>query len=141
MKLKQAYDDFDQISWDTGLYCGDPSKAIQSAKEETDINTIVRRFGLTGQLPKDVQAPQYGDFTGVTDYQSALNAVLDAQAAFAAMPAEVRSRFHNDPGAFVDFCSDPSNRDEAKKLGLLVPEAVPEPPLEVRVVPDPVVTS
>lgn len=137
MKLKMSYDDFDQASWDIGLVCLDDSKAVQSAAEEADINTIVRRFGLTGQLPVDVKAPQYGDFTEVTDYQTAMNAVLEAQASFAAMPAEVRSRFGNDPGAFVDFCSDESNKDEMKKLGLLVPDKAPLVPLEVRVVADP----
>lgn len=137
MKLKMAYDDFDQASIEAGLSCPEDSLAIQSAAEEADINTIVRRFGLTGQLPSDVRAPQYGDFTEVTDYQTAMNAVLEAEASFMAMPADVRSRFENDPGRFVDFCSNPDNRDEMKKLGLLVPEKVPPAPVEVRVVVDP----
>ena len=95
----------------------------QSFKEDCDINTIVRRFGLTGQLPQDVRAPTYGDFTAVTDFHSAMNALREAQEAFMLMPAEVRERFRNDPGAFVDFCSDPANAEEARKLGLVdVPE-------------------
>lgn len=125
MRVKQAYDDFMAESDNTGLMCVDPSLAIQSAREEVDINTIVRRFGLTGQLPTDLRAPTYGDFTAVVDYQTALNAVIAADAAFMQMPAHVRERFANDTQKFVEFASDEANRDEMRKLGLLVPEEVP----------------
>ncbi|QCQ85080.1 internal scaffolding protein [Blackfly microvirus SF02] len=121
--------DLKEASDASGLDCSvdGPGKTKQSFAEEADINTLIRRFGVNGQLPAGVRMPTYGDFTGVGDFQSALNAVSDAQAAFMRMPADVRSRFGNDPGAFVDFCSDEANRDEAVKLGL-----VPPPPkLEV----------
>lgn len=124
------------LSDESSLRCEDPSLAVQSSRDEADINTIVRRFGLTGQLPQDVVAPVYGDFTGIGDFQSALNAVLAAEAAFGKMPADVRSRFRNDAGLFVDFCSDERNREEATKLGLLVPVKAPPLPIEVRVVPE-----
>lgn len=111
----------------SGLSCPEPTLAQQHAAEECDINTIVRRFGLTGELPQNVRAPQYGDFTAATDYHTAMNAVISAQASFNQLPAEVRSRFNNDAGLFVDFCSDPNNRAEAEKLGLVVPKATTEP--------------
>lgn len=116
--------DVDEVSRETGLRCEDASLAVQDQKDEVDINTIVKRFGLTGKLPDDVRAPTYGDFTDVVDYQSALNAVIAADQAFMEMPAEVRARFNNDPARFVDFCSDAANADEMAKLGLLSPEAV-----------------
>lgn len=103
----------------TALTCEDPSLAQQHAKEDADINTIVKRFGLTGELPNNVRMPQYGDFTAATDYHTAMNAVIAANTSFAAMPADIRARFNNDPGAFVDFCADENNRDEAIKLGLV----------------------
>ncbi len=109
-----------QVSNETGLECLDESLAQQHAKDETDINTIVRRFGLTGELPSGVRAPQYGDFTSATDYHTAMNAVISANQSFMQLPADVRARFNNDAGAFVDFCSDDKNRDEAQKLGLIV---------------------
>lgn len=109
-----------EVSDETGLECLDESLAQQHAKDETDINTIVRRFGLTGELPSGVRAPQYGDFTEATDYHTAMNAVIAANNSFMQLPADVRARFNNDAGAFVDFCSDDKNRDEAKKLGLIV---------------------
>lgn len=119
-----------QVSNETGLLCEDESLAQQHARDECDINTIVRRFGLTGELPNGVRAPQYGDFTSATDYHTAMNAVISANASFMQLPADVRARFNNDPGAFVDFCSDDKNRDEAKALGLIVGssnEPVPNP--------------
>jgi len=117
-----------------------PGKTIQSSKDEADINTIVKRFGLTGQLPQNVRVPLNADFDGVFDFQTAMNTINDAQRAFMAMPAEVRKRFGNDPGEFVDFVSDPKNQEEAVKLGIALPVVVEEnpPPVEVRIVnPDP----
>lgn len=120
MKLKMQHDDFSAASDDTGLMCLDPSLAIQSARDETDINTIVKRFGLSGKLPENVVAPSYGDFTEVVDFQTAMNAIVDAERAFMLMPADVRRRFGNDPQLFVEFCSDDQNLEEMKKLGLVV---------------------
>lgn len=129
-RLRDRYDTA-KASLDSGLLCQDPSKAVQSQKEESDINTIVRRFGLTGQLPSNVRMPQYGDFTGITTYQDALNAVLEAQASFQALPAHIRERFGHDPEKFVEFCFDENNRAEAEKLGLVLKKA----PVEKGAVP------
>ena len=120
--LRTPYNyDRDAASDESGLSCGEPSRAVQSAAEEADINTIVKRFGLTGKLPDVLNLPQYGDFTGVTDYQSALNLVMAADSAFMKLPADLRSRFHNNPAAMLDFVSNEANREEAQKLGLLKP--------------------
>lgn len=120
----------------SGVECLDESLAIQSAKEECDINTIVRRFGVTGQLPQDVRRPTYGDFTEVVDFRQAQDALIAARESFMAMPAEVRKRFHNDAAEFVDFCSDEKNLDEMRKLGLAVPKVVKvdSPPMKVEIV-------
>lgn len=117
-----------------GLYNYDPDEASNAAglkideaesvtqqqfAEEVDINTIVKRFGLTGELPNGVAMPVSGDFTGVADFQSAMNVVRQAQEAFMELPAEVRYRFSNDPARVVEFLDDPNNRDEAIKLGIV----------------------
>jgi hypothetical protein len=130
--------DMDAVSDETGLKCEDESLAVQSARDETDINTIVRRFGLTGEMPSDVAMPQSGDFSGLPDFHAAMNAVRDAQVEFLRVPADVRARFNNDPGRLMAFLEDDRNRDEARKLGFLKPVEVVPPPLSVRVVPDPV---
>lgn len=120
----------DLVSEHTGLSCPEPTRTQQNFKEECDINTIVRRFGITGQLPENLRMPQYIDYEGVFDFQSAMNAVLDAEAAFMTIPAEIRARFQNDPQQFLEFCSRPENHAEAVKLGLATPPAAPpaEPP-------------
>lgn len=130
--------DMDQASDETGLECLDESLAIQSAKEDSDINTIIRRFGLSGELPANLAMPVSGDFTGVSDFHSAMNLVRQAQDEFLRVPAEVRERFGNDPGRFMAFFDDPANADEARRYGMLRdPVPAPEPQL-VRVVSDPV---
>ena len=100
------------------------SRTKQSFRDECDINNILRKFNVTGQLPIGSVQPEYGDFSGVTDYQSALNAVMAAQDSFLQLPAKVRSKFNNDPALFVDFASDEANKDEMKALGLLRHETV-----------------
>lgn len=139
--LRTPYNyDADAVSRETGLACADPTRAQQQFKEDSDINTIVKRFGLTGQLPDNVRVPVEGDFSNVTDYQSAMNVVRRAQESFMEMPADVRERFGNDPGKFVAFVNDKNNLDEARKLGIAVAAPVPAPapePMLVRVVPDP----
>lgn len=119
---RSAYNyDMNEVSDATGIDVASfgPSMAKQAFAEECDINTIVRRFGLMGELPVNVRMPTYGDFTGLTNYHEALNAIAAAHESFDAMPAEVRARFHNDPAEFVAFCNDEKNRPEAEKLGLV----------------------
>lgn len=125
--------DVDVVSDHTGLACLDLSLAVQSQRDEADINTIVRNFGITGRMPENVRVPTYGDFDVVNDYRSAIEAVRSAEASFMAMPAEVRSRFENDPQQFLEFCVNPANLEEMRKLGLAVPAPVvvePVPPGE-----------
>lgn len=122
--LRSAYNyDVDAASNESAISDFEPSLALQSELESTDINVILKRFGITGQLPTSVRAPQYGDFTGVTDYQSALAAIQMAEESFFELPAHVREEFNNDPQAFVDFCSDEANRADAERLGLVMPKA------------------
>lgn len=113
--------DVDAASNESAIRCEDDSRTHQSFAEECDINTIVRRFGVTGELP-DVRMPTYGDFIEVTDFQSAMNAVVAARESFDLLPANVRAEFRNDPGLFVDFCSDEKNAERMAQMGLLSEE-------------------
>lgn len=119
--------DMDAVSRENGLAFEGPGRTKQEFKDETDINVILRRFSITGQLPDNVRMPTYADFTDVFDFQTAVNAIAEARESFETMPAHVRARFSNDPGAFVAFCSNPANLDEARKLGLVpASESKPE---------------
>jgi len=118
----------DVLSDMTGLECLDKSLALQSGKDEADINTIVKRFGLTGQVPAGFRVPTYADFLNAPDdYRGALEAVRSAESAFLKVPAAIRARFENDPHLFVAFCSDPANLAELRKMGL-APSPAPETP-------------
>lgn len=128
MIVRSAYAyDVDQVSKDSALECKDKSMTQQSQAEEADINTIVRRFKLTGQLPENVKVPVFADSDGELTYKEALDMIRQADQSFGAMPADVRARFGNDPANFVEFCSDEKNIDEMRRLGLAVPAAVVVP--------------
>lgn len=121
MFIRNPYNyDVDHDSFASGLKC-DPEegRTKQEFAKECDINEIVRRFGITGELPNGVAMPSSGDFEGVTDFHSAMNLVRQAQDEFLLLPAEVRARFNNDPGQVLAFLEDGRNRDEAMKLGLI----------------------
>jgi len=117
--------DQDAVSLATGLRCEDPSLAQQQFKDEADINVLVQRFGLVGTMPQNPQLPQYGDFSEIVDFQTALNAVHRARDQFAALPSGIRDRFNQSPQALLSFLSNPANRDEAVRLGLV--NAPPSP--------------
>lgn len=108
----------DDVSRETGFSSDKPSLTKQSFREECDINTIVRRFGLTGEMPSPL-SPQFGDFSEVVDFQTAMNAIRRAGEDFMTLPASLRSRFDNDPSRLIAFLEDKANFDEAVKLGLV----------------------
>lgn len=122
--------DVNQVSDDTGLKCTEPSLTQQQFAEESDINFIADRYGLTGELPTVVNAPRYGDFTGIYDFQSANNAVIAARASFMELPAKLRARFNNDPQQLLNFIEDPENKEEGIFLGLFKkPDVAPQSPV------------
>lgn len=120
MFIRSAYNyDRDAVSFATGLECLDESLALQSEKDSSDINVIVRNFGVTGTMQVAASLPEYGDFTGVDDYHSALGRLQAADEMFMRLPAALRDRFGHDPASLIGFLNDESNYDEAVSLGLL----------------------
>jgi phage internal scaffolding protein len=103
----------------SGLVCEEPTRTQQHHREECDINVILERFGKTGQLPVNAISGTYGDFSGVHDYHTALNAIIASESEFAALPAQIRNRFQNDPSNLIEFLDDPRNKAEAESLGLI----------------------
>jgi phage internal scaffolding protein len=102
-----------------------PSLTQQGMAEQADINWIVRNFMPTA-IPQNVRQPMYGDFTGITDYRTALEQVASARNSFMQMPAELRAKLDQDPQKFIDWCADPKNLEEMRALGLAVPAAQPD---------------
>nr|QJB19366.1 MAG: internal scaffolding protein [Microvirus sp.]QJB19619.1 MAG: internal scaffolding protein [Microvirus sp.] len=105
---------------ESALLCRDPSLTQQQFAAESDINNIVDTFMKTGHLPDPVSMPQYVDYEGIFDFQSAMNVVRQADENFMRMDAKVRARFHNSPQEFLEFFANPANQDEAIRLGLAV---------------------
>lgn len=98
----------------------DDGMTHQSFQDECDINKIMKRYQDTGMIEHVREiSTNYGDFSNVDDYQTALNKVISAQESFDALPAEIRKRFKNDPAELIDFMNDPKNAQEAVQLGLL----------------------
>lgn len=101
----------------------------QSFAEEANINSIMAKWERTGQMEHlSKGTPEYGDFSNVSDYQSAQASIIAADDAFLRIPAEIRRKMENDPQVFLAFMADPANHDEAREMGLLTPEPEPDPP-------------
>lgn len=123
----------DRRKTDFGTKNKEKSMTQQSSMAECDINSIIKKFEMTGLATHvSEKVAQYGDFTQVGDFQSAMYTVTAANDMFMALPAHVRERFKNDPAVLLDFLSDPQNEAEGLKLGLLEakkpPEVVPPTP-------------
>lgn len=77
------------------------------------------KYLRTGDITHvSTKMPQYGDFSTVPDYKSALDQVNEAMELFMEMPADVRTRMENDPQKLIEFLDDPNNFEEGVELGL-----------------------
>lgn len=103
------------------------SRTEQAHANEVDINAIVSRYTKSGMLPPGRSNPSYGDFTGVVDFHTAQQAVVEAREEFMKLPAQVRKYFDNDPGKLISFLENEENREEAIRLGLVEERPVAEP--------------
>ena len=120
MQFKHAYSESFRGS---DLSCPEPTLAQQQFKDDVDINVLLERFKVTGQLPQGVVLPSYGDFSGISDYRTAREAIRRAENSFMDLPANIRARFQNDPQAFLEFCTDEKNLPELREMGLANPLA------------------
>lgn len=121
--------DVDEASDEAAEYNDEPSLTVQSQTEDTDINVLMKRYGLTGVMPENMRLPSYGDYEGITSFRDAIQAVRDAEESFMTMPAATRARFENDPQKFLEYVNDEKNGEELIKLGL---RKAPEPVVEVK---------
>ncbi|QCQ84856.1 internal scaffolding protein [Blackfly microvirus SF02] len=120
---------FDNFCSKTGEYM--PSMTRQTEMEACDIHNILKQFSQRGfeeLVRQNAAAGQYNDLTDLPDYQEALDIVIKADTAFAALPSQIRERFSNNPQRFVEFLADPANQDEAINLGLATDTRPPPPP-------------
>lgn len=116
-----------------------PSKTQQQFKEQCDVNYIMKKYKLTGEVthlnrrtPLNNGSEEL-DLTSIPSYQDSLHIVIQAQNAFQNLNSDIRKRFGNDPHEYIQFLQDPKNDDEAVKLGLKIKK---QPPVE-----DPTLTT
>jgi len=124
MKFRSRYDDCqEEMTAKTRTGAVGETLTKQAFAIESNINHIVNKYLKTGQLPDNsrMALAQFGDFTNVPSYKESLETVIRAQDMFSELPSAVRKRFKNNPEGLLEFLSDPENRDEAAKLGLLDP--------------------
>ncbi len=116
---------------------GTVSRTKQSFRDECDINLIMARYVKSGVVDHVAKhRGSYGFATSLTFHDS-MNLVVRAQSMFDELPAEVRKRFGNSPGDFLDFVQDPANAEAMREMGLgepVAPEAI-EPPAAPTVTP------
>lgn len=115
-------------------FAGSLRRTKQAPRDEVNVNNIIRRHTRAGTLGRllDRGPLQYGDVSGVKSYQDALHVVMQAQEAFAELPANLRQKFQNDPAVFVEFCSNKANKAEMRSLGLLRQEEEEEKTVPVK---------
>ena len=99
----------------------EPIMTQQQFKDEVEINNIMEKYLKAPNPQIFIRNGKgvYGDFTKTKDFQSSLNAILEAEDAFMSLDAKIRSRFENDPAKLLKFLEDPRNLEEATKLGLV----------------------
>ncbi len=115
------------------------SRTRQSEAKATNINTIVAQYDKTGLLPQIGREALYADVSEAPDYRTALDLIRNADELFMTIPAGVRRRFDNDPAVFLDWTSQPENRDEMIEMGLIEKPVTPAVTPVVEPVVEPVV--
>lgn len=102
------------------------TRTKRAMARETDVNYIMDRFQESGVIThRNQYEGTYGDYSNVPgDFHAAMNLVVNAQEMFMTVPSSIRSKFRNDPGAFLDFVNDPKNEDEMREMGLLRPKQI-----------------
>ena len=109
------------------LFCETPSLTEQSFKDSMDINNILARCvsgDFSGLSPRPAQ---YLDTTQLNDFQENMNRLSSVRNYFDALPSELRAKFDNDLRTFTEFCSNSSNVDTMREMGLLPPAEPAKP--------------
>ena len=119
MEIRKYYDK----KPNKGITFTQPSMAQQQFAEEANINNIMARYNTTGLLtdPLNPSTRQYefGDFSTLPEFRDAQETIIEAKNLFNQMPARVRAEFNNDPGLFLDFCSNDQNIERMYDLGII----------------------
>ena len=114
------------------------SRTRQEFVKECDINRVMAQYHRTGMLSHVREhMGEYMDLTETPEsFVEAQQQIAKATEFFMGLPSNIRARFLNNAGEFLDFISDRENLDEMRELGLIPaeqngersePPAPPEP--------------
>ncbi len=108
----------------SGTINNEPSKTKQSEFDKADINSIVKRHMNSGTLADLTKLEGvYGEITEL-DLMAAHKKIFAAQDAFMQVPSMIRKQFDNSPGKFIDFATNPINKDQMILWGLAKKDVV-----------------
>ena len=116
----------------SGLTCLKPSMTSQEFKEECNINVLLKKYAVQAKLlglPLSEVIPQptsdnFGDFTDVDDFQTAMNRVAEVNNMFSNLPADIRDQCNNKPENFLRMLHDDKRYKEFVDRGILDREQV-----------------
>lgn len=103
------------------INCSSPKLTDQSAKNQCDINNIMRQFMKTGEFSHlNKSQPQYLDTTLIPTLEDAFSIVSRASQLFSELPATIRKLIDHDPSKLESFISNPKNREILLQNGLII---------------------
>jgi phage internal scaffolding protein len=129
--IRKAYEPIGETRRPVITLNKEPSMTKQSHAERLDVNNIIKRYNRTGVLQQATDFEGvYGEFTSY-DLREAIEKVEKSNQIFMEVPSEIRARFENDPGAFIDFATNPTNVHQMRDWGLAKPEPKKTPNVDV----------
>lgn len=109
MFIRTPYNyDVNEASLVTGVECVEPTLARQEFKNDSDLNTMIRRFGV-----EVAQTPNWREFdaTVIPDNFMELQAILkEGVDAFNSLPSDVRAKHENNPEKFLNWVKEEQTR-------------------------------
>lgn len=92
----------------------DPSLTVQSDRDLSDIQSILRNFGAQALEANLNDADlQFMDVSEFSDYADVLREARTAELEFMKLPSKVREIFNHDAAEWLDAAHDPPKRREA----------------------------
>lgn len=99
----------------------EPGECIteQHHAKSHEIDFIIDQYTRTGVIQHNSQYEgRYGEMPSADAYEAMHNAVAEAQTFFEELPQEIRADFREGTPQFLEFISNPNNRDKIEAYGL-----------------------
>lgn len=129
IKIRKRFDNHDPQKY--GFKSDEETLTQQQFKDECNVNNILAKYKKTGMINHvNKHQGQFGDFSGLEDYQTSLQKLKQAQDNFETLPSELRIKFGNDPAKLIEFLADEKNNEDAYNFGLKIRPPKPEPTLQ-----------